>query len=577
LQAWNDSTSLPATPGQRRGAARPAVSAEAVARLPRWPLWLLCLAYLLPGFIGRDPWTGDATTFATIWQLAQGHAAWLAPGVYGHDVGGGWLAYWLGALSVQGLGPWLGAVGASRVPFVALLALTLLQTWYAAYHFALGEPAQPVTPAFAEPIPAPAYARAMADGALLSLVACLGLLVHGHETIPELAQLAGASGLLLGLALLQRRAAAAALTFAAALLLLGADGEPLLACGGALTAGLLMVHPQARRLAAPAAIVLGAGLLGMLALLHTLPQSWTPYRFAFDNPQHFLSTFAWFVWPAWPLALWGLWRWRESIGAWHVLAPLALALLALLHALLEPHNPSALLLLLPAAALLAALALPVMRRASLAALDWFALMFFSLLALVVWVLWLAMLTGVPAKPAANVARLAPGFHAHFTLLPTLLALLGTLAWAALVAWRAGRHRHPLWKGMVLSAGGVTLVWLLVGTLWLPVLDYASSYRGIGQDLGAALRQRAPAGVTVGTLCLSPAQLGLLGYWSGAALDAHARGTAYLLIREGAGRHRSPAEKACAAAPDAAPGTLLWAGHRPGEPEERFALYRRATP
>jgi hypothetical protein len=53
---------------------------------------------------------------------------------------------------------------------------------------------------------------------------------------------------------------------------------------------------------------------------------------------------------------------------------------------------------------------------------------------------------------------------------------GTLAWLVLVRWRTGRHQHALWKSLVLPAGGVALAWLLLMTLWLPLLDYARSNR-----------------------------------------------------------------------------------------------------
>jgi 4-amino-4-deoxy-L-arabinose transferase-like glycosyltransferase len=53
-----------------------------------------------------------------------------------------------------------------------------------------------------------------------------------------------------------------------------------------------------------------------------------------------------------------------------------------------------------------------------------------------------------------------------------------LAWVWLVRWRTGRHREALWKSLVLPAGGVALCWLLLMTLWLPLLDYARSNRAL---------------------------------------------------------------------------------------------------
>jgi hypothetical protein len=552
----------------RAPAPRPVVSSESVARLPRWPLWLLCVAYVLPGYLGRDPWTGDGQTFGVAWQIAQGHSGWLQPTLWGHSVGGGWLAYWLGALALKAFAGWLGAPTASRLPFMLLLAACLAEVWHAAYQLALRDEAQPVQPAFGEAIVRKDYARAMADGALLSLLACLGLLVRGHETTPALVQLAGAGSVLLGLALLPRRRLRACLALAGGLLGLALCGAPWLALFAALLVAALLPAPTLRgsRAAAAGTLVLCMAACGaVLWHVHGATEARIP---TLRSAQHLLGVLAWFLWPAWPLAGWAIWRWRASLGAWHVLAPVALGTLCLFSAFLSSSGSAPLLLVLPAAAVLTSLALPVMRRGSLAALDWFALMFFSLLAFVVWLLWIALLTGEPAHPAANIARLAPGFHARLQPLPTLLALLATAAWAGVAAWRAGRHRHPIWKGMVLSAGGVTLVWALVGTLWLPVLDYASSYRNLGEQVRLALREHgAGPAPRVQTLGLNPSQQGLLGYWSDARFVPGAwpqswRAPYVLTLTRG----------------DYLPwpvrGQVLWSGHRPGENDELLRLWRR---
>src|SRR5674476_1004301 len=76
-----------------------------------------------------------------------------------------------------------------RLPFAALLALTLVATWYGVYLLARSPRAQPVPFAFGGEASPKDYARAMADGGLLALIACLGLAQLSHETTPELAQL----------------------------------------------------------------------------------------------------------------------------------------------------------------------------------------------------------------------------------------------------------------------------------------------------------------------------------------------------------------------------------------------------
>jgi hypothetical protein len=134
-----------------------------------------------------------------------------------------------------------------------------------------------------------------------------------------------------------------------------------------------------------------------------------------------------------------------------------------------------LLLTLPALAAIAAFALPTLKRTVAALIDWFTLLFFSGCAFVIWLVWIAMQTGLPWQPAANVERLAPGFIPSFSFFPFLIALAASGAWLWLVKWRAGRHRTAIWKSMVLPAGGAALCWLLLMTLWLPLLNYARSY------------------------------------------------------------------------------------------------------
>ena len=169
----------------------PAIIAQsAVRRLPRWALWLFCLAYMLPGFIGRGPWKNeDIAAFGVMHELTSTAANWLQPQLLGHVTGfDALIPYWLGALAIQSL-PFLDPALAVRFPFVMLLALTLLTTWYAIYYLARSPQAQPVAFAFGGEANPVDYARAIADAGVLALIASLGLAQFSHETTPALAQL----------------------------------------------------------------------------------------------------------------------------------------------------------------------------------------------------------------------------------------------------------------------------------------------------------------------------------------------------------------------------------------------------
>jgi hypothetical protein len=197
-----------------------------------------------------------------------------------------------------------------------------------------------------------------------------------------------------------------------------------------------------------------------------------------------------------------------------VALPLWFVLVGIGSAVLSANPDRALLLALPAVAALAAFALPTFQRSASSLIDWFTLLFFSTCALVIWVIWISLQTGVPAKPAANVARLAPGFVPSFGVVAFGLAVVATIAWLSLVRWRTKRNRHAIWKSLVLPAGGTALAWLLVMTLWLPVLDYARSYAAPVQRLVA--RMDAPGCVQV--FGLTRPQIAALLYHGQLALE-----------------------------------------------------------
>jgi 4-amino-4-deoxy-L-arabinose transferase-like glycosyltransferase len=521
------------------------VSQSAVRRLPRLALILFCTAYVLPGFLGREPWKNDdVTAFGVMLEMAMGHGGWWQPQVLGVAVEeAGPLPYWLGALGIKLL-PFLATDVAARVPFALLLALTLISTWYTVYQLARQPAAQPVIFAFGGEASPTDYARAMADAGLLALIACLGLAQLSHETTPDLARLAMVSTLLYAASRLARGAddrhaistvliwgvAALALVFSGAPWITLLHGTGLLVLTGLARRTLLHDTSSAGGAPGPHAGANGPWwwALGLLVLsvacafaLDTLkvPRLQTPLA-AVDWPS-WGRLLLWFSWPAWPLTLWTLWRWRRQLLKPHVALPLWTLLVSVGDSIFSDERDRALLLALPAFAALAAFALPTLRRSVSALIDWFTLLFFTGGALVIWVIWFAMQTGVPAKPAANVARLAPGFVPEFSLLLFLAATLATLAWLWLVSWRVGRHREAIWKSLVLPAAGSTLCWLLLMTLWLPLLDFGRSYGPVSRRIASMV----PASTCVLADGLSQAQIAALQYHGGLTLRRTSSGPA----------------------------------------------------
>lgn len=467
------------------------VAQDAVLRLPRWVLWLCCIAYVLAGSLGREPWRHpDLSAYGVMSDIASGQSTWMAPTLAQiQPETDALLPYWLGAAAIKLGSPWIEPALAARLPFMALLLITLIAVWYGAYHLARSARAQPVAFAFggeAQPVD---YARALADGAMLACIACLGLAQLSHETTPALTQLCASATLFYSVAALPSRHLLGGLLAGLSLFTLTLSGAPTLSFALGAGAGLLYLALPAARPEDPGRPLAAAWtLLALAALSAGLAHGLDLWRWRLDGGpvdadewRSWGQLLIWFTWPAGPLVLWALWKWRRQWMHWHeasahVVMPLWFVLVCMLSALLTPNSERSLLLALPAMAALAAFALPTLRRSVAALIDWFTLVFFTGCAVVIWVVWLSMQTGVPAQPARNVARLAPGFVHEFSWTLFLLALIASLSWIGLIRWRIGRHRTALWKSLALPAGGAVTCWVLLMTLWLPLLDYARSYQ-----------------------------------------------------------------------------------------------------
>ncbi|MDT8992212.1 hypothetical protein RQP54_15170 [Curvibacter sp. APW13] len=532
----------------------PAIVAQsAVRRFPRPVLLVFCLAYVLAGFVGREAWkSADMAALGFMHALARGASDWWNPTLAGFaPEQPALLPYWLGAWAILARPAGMAFDFAARIPFGLLLGLSMVGTWYGTYYLARSPWAQPVAFAFGGEAQATDYARTVADGGVLAFMACLGLAHLSHETTPALAQLGFTALLFFAIAALPYRpyqASTALVVGASGLALSGAPAVTLLLCSGAALLHALdrsptqHPNPLAKSPRLQAALVLSVGLASA-ALAHglhlwkwkiSIGTRWEEWRGLGE-------LLVWFSWPAWPLVLWTLWHWRHRLlGAnpnRHLLLPLWFAAVTVGSSLLTGASDRTLLLALPALAALAAFSLPTLKRQVAALVDWFTLFFFSGCGIIIWVVWIAMHTGVPSQPAANVARLAPDFQPSFSFAAFSIALCATLVWGWLVHWRVGRHRAALWKSLVLPAGGAGWCWLLLMTLWMPLLDHAQSYTTLVAQVRKATATTSPDAGCIAAAYVPQGTLAALVSYGG--LDVRPLGRApacpWLLTEAGEGQ------------------------------------------
>jgi 4-amino-4-deoxy-L-arabinose transferase-like glycosyltransferase len=542
------------------------VTRDAARPLSRVALLLLCAAYVLPGVFGRDPWkNADLTAFGQMLAMAEGRTSWMTPALGGVPTDGGHLPHWLGAAAIALASPWVDPSLAARIPFALLLALTLTMLWYASFALARTEAAQPLPFAFGGEAKAVDYARAMADASVLALIATLGLLQLGHETTPELAQLAAVAAVQWALAVAPFHPVRARVAIVLALPALATSGAPTMAAVLGLAGVAICArsnYDDVRRFGVWVAL---GTLVACIAAWALDQWGWraSPPSSAVQL-LHVGRQWLWFLWPAWLLALWSLWQWRRHLLRRHLAIPLSVLVTALVACLVMGGSDRALMLGVPGVAVLAAFALPTLRRSTGSAIDWFSVFFFSLLALAVWVIYIAIQSGVPARLAASVMKQAPGFTPQFAWAPLMVAIAATAAWLWLVRWRTARHRAAIWRSLVLPAGGVVLAWILAMTLWLQPLDYARSYRAHVQLLSHYIPKDACI-VAPGLPRALTAALEFYGRWRVDARPEAADGDCPIWIKAGT----------IATPPVAPPGwTTVAIERRPTDKDEVTGVFRR---
>nr|WP_199067297.1 glycosyltransferase family 39 protein [Chromobacterium sp. ASV5] len=545
-------------------------------RYPALPAWLfccLCLAWLLPGLLGHEPWKPDeAYTFGLVRHIAAS-GDWVVPTLAGEPFLEKPPLFFISAsLLLQWLTPWLAPPDAARLAAGLWMAIAFVGLALAARNL---------------------FGRHAGRWAVILLLGCVGLPLRAHQMITDTALLAGFCWGIAGLSMARRRPLLAGV-------LLGAGGAAAFLSKGllgpgclGLTALLLPLHRHYRNRdylkTLLAALIVGLplpALWGGALYLRDPTLFWTWLdannlgRFnghsGLGPKAHglfYTRTLPWYGFPALPLALWALWlAWKRRLpfSADRLLTP-GLTLLVTLAVLASAADARELyaLPILPPLVLLAASALPAAegadwRWASRAALAYCLLMLAFLLA----VAW-ALSSGQPAALAAHLLpRLfggwTPGWH------PWTWLAFGAILLLVARAWRLRPARGVqgfVWRWSLSQ----TLLWGTLATLWLPALDHGMRYRDTFVALAPTLRAIEARGDCVASRQLGEPQRALLEYYAGfrtlrLETRPEAKRCGWLLLQT---LHD--------ALPDPLPGELVLSTQRPGDHKERFYLFRLDKP
>ena len=521
---------------------------------------LLCLAWIVPGLIGHDPWKSDeATTFGAVYELLHG-GSWLMPSLAGEPFLDEPPLYYLTAAATAWLTSTLLPLhDGARLATGFYMALTFLFCGLASREL---------------------NGRGKGALAALLLLGCFGLVVRSHQIVTDIAPLAGFAMGYYAMALALRR------PLLGGLLLGGALGMVFLSQGILETAILTLIaialpllstawrtRDYAKTLGIAVLIAVPAIVVWPLALHLQSPalfDAWlhldlyTVFTGEGRDISYYLRILPWYAWPVWVVCLWTLWMTRRSYNTPAIALPLSgFVLSTVLLSLGSSARDLYALPLLPALALLAVPGVSSLRRGAANAWLWFSVMAATFFIIVGWFYWGALELGVPAPLHAHLHRLQPGYTPGFKWFAFSVAVCYTVAWFVLLA----RLKRIAERPVIAWAAGVTVIWGLLNLLFLPWVDTGKSYRsvfvGMQQNLPSQYR-------CVSSRNLGESQRAMLHYVSNIVTYreevATRRRNCDLLLTQGVVREEV-----------AAPGwRKIWEGSRPGDKVERYRLYRRTS-
>lgn len=520
-------------------------------------LLLLCAIWIVLGLVGHAPWKPlESSSINIVKNILEGSSL-LAPLVSGETFPSYPPLYYLSAAaSAKLLAPLLSIHDGARLINTIWLAVLLLIVGMTGREL---------------------WTRGVGRHATFIMIGTIGLIVSGHSLSAEIANLTCLATGFYALALSKRRPWRASGLLGAALGIgfLSFGVMPvLILLSTALTLPLIFKIWRTKSFAKllSLAIIIAAPMIltWILLLQHYYPTMllrWWQFNlnnFNQLNHLYFLRILVWYAWPALPLALLGVWHYRQQLLSkpkFQLMMSFFICCLFFLGLGASSKDINALPLLLPLVALGAG-SVEHLKRGAAAALNWFGIMLFGLIGVLIWLGWIAMLTGYPVKIKERMQFLSGAYETYFNWLSFLIALAITIIWM-LVCMRAKQTN----KSTVTNwAVGMTFGWGLLMTLWLPLIDSAKSYQTVFLSMNKVLPKTYNC---MNSLDVGKPQGLLLNYYTNIQLQAFETTQQlncdfYLLQDEKGIGKMQPGQE----------WKQIWVGKRAADRKEAFRLFQR---
>lgn len=540
-----------------------------------WLLLPLAAAWIIPGLFGHEPWKPDEGYTIGLVKHVVDTGDWIVPNLTGQPfMEKPPVFYITAALLGRLLSPWLMPLHQAMALAAAFyMAATFLFTFLSGREIG---------------------GTRTGAAATLALMGCIGLVYRAHSAITDTALWAGFAVAVYGMLLAGRRLTAGAFWFGTgtglAFMAKGLLGPGFI---GLATLLLPIFCPEwrGRRFLALLALSLAFCLPWLivwpLALYLESPGLfrqwfWNNNIGRFLGPRHgfrqlaqnrghlkYLSSFPWFCLPLWPPAIMVFAQnGRRALRDPFIVFPALVFLVGF--SVLSVASGQRDLYLIPLLAPLALLAarglgdLPAWLNRAFRVVP--AAVAAVLLA-GLWGVWLVWRLGLSQTLDGAFESYAPGFREHAGAAAVLAAALYTAVWA-LMLFADGRFRRE-WDWV--WALCLTAIWGTAMLLYLPVIDHVKGYH----PTFAAMAAHLPAGqpVRIDSYRLGESQRAVLDYYFGIQTrrigrTPEEREGDYFLVQD----ILKDADRQLV--PEAERWEPVWEGTRPGDIGEWYVLYRR---
>ena len=518
-------------------------------------LLILCAVWICMGLIGHAPWKPFESHAISSIKTILDTGNYIAPSAASNaHIANPPLYYLSAAATAKVLSPILPMHDAARIATGLWMLITLLM---------IGMTGREL------------WGKGFGRQTTFVFIGALGLVLSAHTLMPAVSALAGIASSFYALALAKRRPYRASILLAIgmAVSFLSTGLQPLviilatcIALPGLFSVWRNISYAKVFLLALLTAspFIVGWSMFCQLYYPEIFQHWWTLswLQFTHSNHLYFLKILLWYAWPALPLAAWGLWRYRSQLihKPRFQLIITFFAAAWLFIGLGYDKEVFALPFLVPLTAM-AGGSIETLKRGTAGALSWFGLILFGLMSFLIWLGWLAMLTGSPAKIKERLVFLSGMQQLNFNIIAFSIAVALTLIWLFAIFRSQFSNRSSATNWAI----GMTCVWTLLMTLWLPLIDSARSYDNVFSSLKKILPAKYAC---VKSQNLGGAQRDLLHYYTNiktvSAESEQALTCDLYLIEDEKGRDKIEPNS---------DWKLIWSGKRASERRESFRLFQ----